>query len=188
MKLFEIKIIDESSAYHGKHLIVYGDLKIVDENESKYPEINDIIVNEKISKTETEFIISGAAWNGRKYDNYDIVTSSISSYLREDVSSYIVSEVCDELQQLIDFYKIDKLIINDRDIPKKILFGYDMHVYELTVVTNKYIYYTYDDMIVMLDINDGSVISDNYFAEVGFFDSKENVDNGDEKLIYGSFE
>lgn len=188
LKLFEIRIIDKSSSYNGKHLIVYGDLEIIEKDKLKYPEINNIIINEKIGAKETEFIVSGTAWSGRKYDNYDIVTSSISSYLREDVSSYIVSEVCNELQQLIDFYKIDKLIVNNHNIPKKILFGYDMNVYNLTVVTNKYIYYTYADITIMLDINDGSIISDNYFAEIGFFESKENVNNGDETLIYGSFE
>ena len=40
-------------------------------------------------------------------------------------------------------------------------------------------------MILMLTFPERNIVSDNYFAEIGYFESLENIQNGKEKLLWG---
>jgi len=70
-----------------------------------------------------------------------------------------------------------------RDIPYQIIDNDDQRVYRLLMVTSKYLYYTYEDTFIMLDARSGDLISDNYFAETGYWDSEEAIKNGEEEQL-----
>lgn len=58
-------------------------------------------------------------------------------------------------------------------------------MYELTLVTNKYIYYNCEDLILMFDFDTRTICSDNYFAEEGYWSSVENIKNKKETWYWG---
>lgn len=77
------------------------------------------------------------------------------------------------------------LTVDNLQIPKAIM-SHDLYnIYELALVTNDYIYYMCDDMTLMFTTDTHEIVSDNYFAEVGFFDSVENIKSGKENLLWG---
>lgn len=88
-----------------------------------------------------------------------------------------------KLQKLVDSYTNDSevaLTVSGRKIPERIL-SYNM--YQLLLVTDAFIYYSYDESVYMLRTDDHNIVSDNYFAKVGLADSIENVKSGKEMLL-----
>ena len=55
---------------------------------------------------------------------------------------------------------------------------------ELVMVTDQYIYYADYDKMLMLRTDDHTIVSDNYFAEVEYEDSIENIKEGKEMVIW----
>lgn len=78
--------------------------------------------------------------------------------------------------------------VGGREVPVHILYGIELRKYDLMFATNKYLYYVDVDNdgidCVMLDVNEGYVISDNEFANNGVCDSITAVANGDEEYVY----
>ncbi len=93
-----------------------------------------------------------------------------------------------KLQELVDSYTNDSevaLTVSGRKIPERIL-SYNMYdMYQLLLVTDAFIYYSYDESVYMLRTDDHNIVSDNDFAEVELADSIENVKSGKEMLLWG---
>ena len=153
--------------------------------EYKYPEFYDITVKKIVDGKEKDYTVTGETWAGRKYVSRDVIESVIAAFIRNDDAVNILS-LEDGLQKLVDEYKSD-VAINylTKDIPKKILSVNMYSLYQLLMVTDKYIYYAHDDEFLMMDTENHGIISDNYFAEVGLNDSIEDVRSGAEMLMYG---
>lgn len=50
--------------------------------------------------------------------------------------------------------------------------------------TDRFLYYLYEyEGILMFRTEDGTVVSDNEFAEMGYWESKENVEKGTEHIL-----
>lgn len=192
-KLMELSVVESTSPYYNKHIVIYGTVKILNATGILiptyiYPEISDISIYERINDKETELILTGETWAGRKYDAYDVISSSLSDLIRYDSSSVNVTFVCPALEKIVKHYHNNILQHKNSNIPQTILHGYSYDCFQLGVATNKFIYYFSDSAILMISTEDHSVISDNYFAEVGYYDSQEAVKNGKETLLFGAFE
>lgn len=69
-----------------------------------------------------------------------------------------------------------------RDIPYYIV--YDGRMLHLKYATDKFLYYDDDlEMPVMFRTDDGNIVSNNEFAEIGFFESQQAVENGEERIL-----
>lgn len=153
--------------------------------EYKYPDFYDITVKKVIDGKEEDYVVTGETWAGRKYVSRDVIESVIAASIRGDDSVAIIS-LEDGLQKLVNEYK-SNVAINylTKDIPKKILSVNMYSLYQLLLVTDKYIYYAHDGEFLMMNAESHEIISDNYFAEVGLNDSIEDVRSGAEMLMYG---
>ena len=153
--------------------------------EYKYPDFYDITIKKVIDGKEEDYVVTGETWAGRKYVSRDVIESVIAASIRGDDSVAIIS-LEDGLQKLVNEYKSD-VAINylAKDIHKKILSVNMYSLYQLLLVTDKYIYYAHDGEFLMMNAESHEIISDNYFAEVGLNDSIEDVRSGAEMLMYG---
>ena len=57
-------------------------------------------------------------------------------------------------------------------------------VYELLLVTDKSIYYACDDLTIVLDINDHTLVTDSSFGCDSLFDTLEKIIDGKAKVLY----
>mgnify|MGYP003292505304 CR=1 FL=1 len=189
-KLFDLTVTKEKSIYHGKKITAYAELDVItskeaDGSEMPIPDFNNIQIKEHTENGDIDFIMTGKSWSGKTYDYEDVCTTTVSCLTRQDTTEFEITNVCKELQDVIDVYLHTIIVAGGFSVPKKILHNWDMTVYELSLMTDKYAYYIGGDLILMTDITNNSVVSDNYFAEVGYGDSVENIKNGTETLLYG---
>lgn len=178
---------------------------------SKYPEFNRVNIYYKESEddeyheftSETLKQDSKDNQNNQRYWDWKIAhfggiqTTSIeileivlANIIQGNENIEVIS-MNEEIKEMVDEYKNDaieiKLEEKDGKIEKipNIILHNDMYlVYELLLVTGKYIYYAYDDLTLVLDIKDRTLISDNSFACDGLFETLENISNGEEKALY----
>ena len=92
-----------------------------------------------------------------------------------------------KLKNLINEYKNDVAVkVYDSNIPLRILHKDMYHLYKLDLVTDKYVYYSYDDLMIVLDAKDHSLLTDvSGFSENAFYESLQNIDNGTETKFFG---
>ena len=73
-------------------------------------------------------------------------------------------------------------IHGERTIPYFIFHRGD--IARLCYATNEFLYYVGDDdMPLMFRTDDGTLVSDNEFAEIGLCESEQNVEDGTEHLL-----
>ena len=124
----------------------------------------------------------GERWIGEPFTIYDVPSSACAAYTQED-STCSIHYLEDSLKKILDNPVYEKTLMNGKKIPLRML-NSDMDVMQLLMATDRYLYYYHDDSYKMINANTLETVSDNYFAEVGFEDSKENIENGEEKLIW----
>lgn len=79
-------------------------------------------------------------------------------------------------------FKVSIAAKEPRDIPYYIV--YDGRMLRLQYATDKFLYYDNDlEMPVMFRTDDGTIVSNNEFAEIGFFQSQQAVENGEERIL-----
>lgn len=152
----------------------------------KYPEFTDITTT-KITGVEQTYIPAGQSWAGIRYTPVDVLEFFISALIRAD-ETYSKTYLEEGLQKFVDEYLKESEIavtVNGKPVPKRILVKDMYQLYQLALVTDTNIYYVYEDAVFMLSTEDHSVISDNYFAEVGYFESIENIQSGKETCLWG---
>lgn len=157
--------------------------------EYKYPEFYNITATRITDGKEESYTPTGTTWAGRKYVVNDMIESVISALIMGN-TLFTKIYLDNGLQEILDSYMRDDNIaitVNGLKIPKVILGRHLYDLYQLTLVTDTFIYYysDEDDAMLMLRTEDHSIVSDNYFAEVGYTDSIENVKSGKETLLWG---
>jgi len=184
MKIAEAKL-------SGKHFVFYGDVSI--EEEKHVPvgsldiEYENLAIMEVVDGTEVPFTMTSYTWSGHKQTEENAVTDILSRYSRNETIAHHRFELiflCDNIKNNIDVYRTEEALnLNGRGIPYRIFYGPFLNSYELSLATTEFLYYHHDDEILMLDIETGGVVSDNYFAEVGFAESESNINKGLEKKL-----
>lgn len=126
-------------------------------------------------------------WDGMAHDEESALYAFFSAVTRGD-EMYECRYMDPGLQNIVNAYVQPTemaITVNDKPIPKKILANDGHRVYSLLMVTTKLIYYCSDDVneYCILDINSHSIVSDNYFAELGFSGSLEAMKEGEKVLL-----
>lgn len=173
----------------GETLEICGDVSIEKGNaqseaDYSYPEFSNLSAKKQEGDSLVDYCPTGATWAGREYDVEDMIASVIS-YAILGIPGCRVLFMEDSLQTMVDEYRMNSVNIGDQQIPRTALYVNLYELYELALVTDSYIYYQCADQVLMLSIANGSVVSDNYFAEVGFWESVEAIRKGEEKILYG---
>ena len=138
---------------------------------------------------KSNFVPGGVKWSGDKYDVEDMITDLLFKSIIGN-KDYHILYLDEALKQLVEIYRMEKISLEEIELPFRVL-GKDMYeIFELTLVTDKFIYYGCGEDMLMFDTDGLDIISDNYFAVAGFYDSCENIKNGKEKHLwsYESFE
>lgn len=130
-----------------------------------------------------EFIPKAVSWTGRRLTQDDALEQSVSAYLNGD-PRYEFSQVAQDIEAFKNEHIKTACTACGRDIADK--YFREGYAHDLLLATDKAVYYAFDDTAVMLSAEDGSLISDNYFAEDGFMSSIEDVVLGKEKEIYAA--
>lgn len=124
----------------------------------------------------------GENWIGEPFTIYDVPSSACAAYTQKD-SICSIHYLEDDLKKILDSPVYEKALMNGKEIPLRMLDS-DMNVMQLLMATNEYLYYQHDDIYKMLNTNTLETKGYNDGAELGFDDSKENIENGKEKLIW----
>lgn len=155
-----------------------------------YCEFSNITVTKIVDGREIKYEPNGYRWNGTKYCAESMLEYLISALIRKD-STFEVCSLNKELGDVVEWYhKPENTVFdcNENPVPRLIL-GNDLYEeFELSLVTDKYSYYLRDDQLLMISTETHEIISDNYFAEVGFWESIASIRNndGEESLLWGT--
>ena len=140
----------------------------------------DLVTNE-ISIIDHEDL--GRNWCGEPFTICDIPSSVCAAYTQKN-STCSIQYLDDGLKRILDCPVYEKTIMNEKEVPLRMLSN-NMDVMQLLMATNRYLYYSCDDIYRMVNANTLETISDiNDFVEYKFEESKENFQNGKEKLMW----
>lgn len=170
---------------------VYGEYNTefytpVSGGEFPYPEMKDLSATVTLDNgKEIPYTPEGYTFSGRKYCPDDMICGCICAMIQGD-SSYHPEYVEDGLQELVDVYRKETVPISDTvSVPKHILNGISFFIYEIALATDQFIYYASEgEEVIMLSTESMKVISDNYFAGDGLYQSVERIKNGEETLLW----
>lgn len=179
MKLLECIIVADGQR---RKFEFEGNVKIIEEGPDPYAEFEDLCIYEHTEGGREIFEPEGITWHGEKIDAEYAINDVLCGYSRNETEDYEVLFICEELEKFAGRYKSKiALTYETRDIPYRILHGAFCETYFLFFATNEYLFYMRDDTdVVMLQTHDGGVVSDNYFATVGYDQSEEAVHSGEE--------
>ena len=180
MLIFDCSFIAENVE---RRFRFYGEVEVKAEGNSL--DFSNLTIFEVVNEVEKPFQITATTWVGTALNAEDALADVISRWTRFE-AGFEVFAVAEEIHLLCDKYRFITLVVGERNIPYKILYGTSLEEYDLGMVTDKYTYYTRGcDQFLMLHTDTGEVISDNYFAECGLVDSISAVETEeDEKLLY----
>lgn len=149
--------------------------RILDETEvcHVYKEVDGVI---------SPFTIAAVNWFGERQTPADALKDAAGRITRNETGSFAVNDIWPELREALDEFKKYPAITGGRIVPYFIYYRGD--IAKLDYATDRFLYYLYDhEGILMFRTNDGTVVSDNEFAEMGYWDSKENVEKGAEHIL-----
>lgn len=190
-----MKILDFD--LEGNHFIIEADVSPRQEADDdmecqwlRYDFDNTQIYKETDSVV-SPFQITAVAWEGYQLTADHALNDVIGRISRNEIGKLTVHCVCPELQEFFDELKKYPAISGDRTIPYFIFHRGDIG--RLAYATNEFLYYAdSNDMPLMFRTVDGTLVSDNEFADMGLYESEENVENGTEHILpftdYGSDE
>ena len=168
-----------------RHFVFNGELmEEIDFDEGlPFTKIGVFEVCEGVAKP---FQIRATTWQGAELTAYDAIGDVLSQYTRGDMSMEALY-LHPVLKTYLDQVKKDCIHVGEISIPKKISYGSFLELYELFYATDQYLFYTASgNSYVMLVTDTRGEIASEYFAEVGFMDSVENVAAGREILYFSS--
>ena len=177
-----MKILDFN--LEGNHFIIEADIKTDDNKECQWLQYR--FENTQIYK-ETDgivlpFTITAVAWAGYQLTTDHALKDVIGRISRNETGKLTVHYVCPELQVFLDKFKKYPAIIGERIIPY-FIFHHD-DIARLVYSTNEFLYYTdSNDMLLMFRTHDGTLVSDNELANMGFYESERNVEEGTEYIL-----
>ena len=152
------------------------------ENAQVYKETDGVI---------SPFQITAVAWAGYHLIPDDALKDMIGRISRNETGTLTVHYICPELKRFLDEFKKYPAINRERTVPYFIFHRDD--IARLVYATNEFLYYAdSDDMPLMFRTNDGTLVADNEFADMGLYESEQNVEEGTEHILsftdYGSNE
>lgn len=128
------------------------------------------------------FQITAVAWAGYQLTADHALRDVLGRISRNETGKLTVHYVCPELQEFFDIFKKYPAIHGERTIPYFIFHHGD--IAKLCYATNEFLYYMGDDdMPLMFRTDDGTLVSDNEFADIGLCESEQNVEDGTEQLL-----
>ncbi len=150
-----------------------------------YPEFSNLSATIEIDGNEKLYEPTGRNFVGHSFTVEDMITGFVESLIMDD-QQYEKVFLIDKLQQLVDSYRAEMITLEGKPSAPRYILGCNMFtVYQLIFATDKFIYYNDGgDCYLMYDTEAHTVIAENYFAELGFDDSLENIGNGTEVCIY----
>lgn len=124
-------------------------------------------------------------WNqfGSQMGPVDALRDIAGRITRNETGKLTVNYIWPELKEALDEFQRYPAITGDRTVPYFIYYGYD--IAQLAYATNEFLYYylrCYDELL-MFRTSDGTVVSDNGFAEIGLSYSEEGVAEGTEYIL-----
>lgn len=188
-KLVEFEVEEKKYTVYGEYELKQGTFFDEENNRGtyEYPEFCSLSAKVTEDGNELDYNPEGVSWSGRKYTVADMIQDFLSKQMMYS-KLYKAVYVEEGLQELIDWYHFDVAgVFNLLQIPKRILSNDCYDLFELQLVTSKYIYYMCNESCLMLNLADHSVLSDNSFACDGYMTSVENIRSGncDEVLVWG---
>lgn len=151
-----------------------------------YPEFHDLTAEKIVGKQYIPCKPSAVSFSGHQLNELDMIGTVIAAAIRMD-NTYVLDYVSPEIKGLISWYQSESetLIINNMIFPKEILHTDMFQQYELHLVTDRYTYYYTDDgAVLMLNTSTRGLVSDNHFAEDGFWTSLDQIEEGKEALLW----
>lgn len=139
----------------------------------------------------SRFQITAVAWEGYQLTADHALNDVIGRISRNETGKLTVHYICPELQEFFGELKKYPAINGERMVPYFIFHRDD--IARLAYATNEFLYYVDSNyMPLMFRTDDGTLVSDNEFADMGLCESEENVENGTEHILpftdYGSDE
>ena len=188
-----IKILDFD--LEGNHFIIEADISLhqkADDNmESHWPccFFENTQVYKETDGVISPFPITAVTWYGCPITANHALEDVVERITRNETGKLTVREVCPELQEFLDVFKKYPAINGERTIPYFIF--HDGDIARLAYATNEFLYYEDSNyMPLMFRTVDGTLVSDNEFADMGLYESEGNVENGTEHILpftdYGS--
>lgn len=161
---------------------VYGDYEISEDNNDFELELFGCSATKVVNGKEERYTPAGQSWYGVKYGAKDMLKFMLSGYMVGN-DMYNPLYIDFGLQEYVDtFLKAVATEVDGKAVVLKMMSL--SHIYTLSLVTDRFIFYHYEDMVIMLRTDTREVVSDNYFAENGYFESLDNIEKGEEKLIW----
>ena len=188
-----IKILDFD--LEGSHFIIEADISLrqkADDNmESHWPRyfFENTQVYKETDGVISPFPITAVTWYGCPITANHALEDVVERITRNETGKLTVREVCPELQEFLNEFNKYPAINGERTIPYFIF--HDGDIARLAYATNEFLYYEDSNyMPLMFRTVDGTLVSDNEFADMGLYESEENLENGTEHILpftdYGS--
>ena len=181
-----IKILDFD--LEGNHFIIEADISLhqkADDNmKSHWPHyfFENTQVYKEIDEVVSPFPITAVTWYGCQLTADHALEDVVERITRNETGKLTVREVCPELQEFLNEFNKYPAINGERTIPYFIF--QDGDIARLAYATNRFLYYTdSNNMPIMFRTDDGTLISNNEFADIGLFDSKQRVQEGTEHIL-----
>ena len=140
--------------------------------------LEDIRVDNVYKETDgvlSPFVIKAVNWFGERQTPTDALRDVAGRITRNETGTLTVNDIWPVLKKALDKFKKYPAITGDRVIP---YFIYNMgNIANLVYATDRFLYYLYEyEGLLMFRTEDGTIVSDNEFAEIGYWNSKENVE------------
>ena len=181
-----MKILDFD--LEGNHFIIEADISLrqkADDNmKSHWPHyfFENTQVYKEIDGVVSPFPITAVTWYGCQLTADHALEDVVERITRNETGKLTVREVCPELQEFLDEFNKYPAISGERTIPYFILLDGD--IARLAYATNRFLYYADgNNMPIMFRTDDGTLISNNEFADIGLFNSKQCVQDGTERIL-----
>lgn len=149
---------------------------------------DNLRIYEVVEGKKVPYDVSGKTWSGEDVDEEFALADVISRYTRAALSAEFLY-MAPRLEKALKPYIEDMELSAVHRISPKVLYDSLMEEYTLALATDEYTYYRTDgDAYLMLETATGEVVADDYFAECGYSDSEEAVEEGEEILLFQEYE
>ena len=181
--IFTIHLDEGSKTFH----IVTDDFEIGSDGSEAWLAYSDASIYEiDPYGAEEPYTVTAVTWSGRRLDVRDVLGQIASAYVMGD-PDYEFEQVFDQLAIFSEAVSGDiACSIGDLAVPSRYYDFAGGCVYELELVTEQAVYYTYDDACMMRSVPDYRLLSDNYFAEEALAEDLDGILDGSVEKLWAS--
>ena len=178
------------------HYNVYGNYTFEEGEEAESsnefhfqrPIFSDVYATQLLDGKEIPYVPTKRSWNGRRFVVDDMLENVLAYHILGNTQTCQLLYIEEGLKAFIDSFHTDDnfvLEVSGLKIYKHALSLDLSDLLTLNLVTKECIYYVSDCKFYMLDTSDHFLLSDNEFAEMGYWDSIEEIQNGSDTLLWG---